>query len=167
MENEAEMRLEVTKRGLPAIWECGGGSSNTGSSQVVAGRNGERLSPIYIRRSGSLSCSDHALFIAEEGMVIVRSRQHRGDFTGRVLRVKKIEKVPCSRIHTVDVVPCYMCEDRGWNFEATVELVAEFSQGEWSTEVPENLLPALNAGAEKALCYHCREPHFIETGLEK
>ena len=101
MENE-EMKLEVTKRGLPAIWECGGGSTNTGNSQVVAGENGERLSPIYIRRSGSLSNSDHAFFVAKEGMVIVESTQHRGDFTGKILRVKKIEKVPCDRIHTAE-----------------------------------------------------------------
>ena len=162
-----KMRLEITKRGLPAIWENGGGSTHTGFSQVIAGENGERLSPIYVRRSGSLSCSNHALFVIKEGMVIIESNHHREDFTGKILRVKKIEKVPCSRIHTADTAPCYICEDRGWNFEATVELVAEFSQGEWSIEVPENLLPALNAGAEKALCYHCREPHFIETGLEK
>ena len=162
-----KMRLEITKRGLPAIWENGGGSTHTGFSQVIAGENGERLSPIYVRRSGSLSCNNHALFIAREWMVIVESDHHREDFIGKILRVKKIEKVPCGRIHTAETDPCYICGGRGWNFEATVELVTEFSQGEWTIEVPENLLPALNAGAEKALCYHCREPHFIETGLEK
>ena len=156
------MKLEATKRGLPAIWECGGGATNTGNSQVVAGENGERLKPIYIKRSGSLSNGEHALFIVKEGVVIIESDHHRKDFTGKILRIKEIMKVPCDRIHTAETDPCYICEGRGWNFEATVELVAEFSQGEWSIEVPENLLPALNAGAEKALCYHCREPHFVE-----
>ena len=162
-----KMRLEITKRGLPAIWENGGGSTHTGFSQVIAGSMGERLSPIYIKRSGSLSNGEHALFIVKEGTVVIESSHHREDFIGKILRVKKIEKTPCSCIHTVDTAPCCVCEDRGWNFEATVELVAEFSQGEWTIEVPENLLPALRAGTEKALCYHCREPHFIEMGLEK
>jgi hypothetical protein len=44
---------------------------------------------------------------------------------------------------------------------AIVELVYEFSSGEWDAELPAFLEAAVQAAVEKATCYHCREPHFI------
>ena len=42
--------LERTKKGLPALWEGGGGSSNTGDATLIAGPKGEKNTPLYIRR---------------------------------------------------------------------------------------------------------------------
>lgn len=50
------IELTITKKGLPALWESGGGATNTGSATIIAGPNGEKLVPIYVRRSGHLSC---------------------------------------------------------------------------------------------------------------
>jgi len=146
--------LEVSKKGLPLIWEYGGGSSYTGCSRVVAGKVGERLKPIYIKRSDSCSNGEYALFIAFKGMVVIKSYHYNRDFTHEILRVKKIEKILCNQVHTVESSPCFVCEDRGWNYEATLKLEAKLSRGKWSAEVPEYLGPALTAGIKKALCYY-------------
>jgi len=132
------VRIERTKRGYPALWESGGGMSNTGFATIVTGRRGEALKPIYIRRRGHLACSNHALFVVKLGFYVVEADHHRGNFNIRVKRIMRIE------------------ED-----EAAIELVAEFSDGEWDSPPPMELSFAIAVAKEKALCYHCREPHFI------
>jgi len=236
---EKELRLDVTKKGLPAIWESGGGSTNTGSAQIVAGPNGEKLTPIYVRRAGSLSNSEHALFRAEEGMMVIGASHHRRDFTIRVWRVTRLEfekgrpiKVlpvesgllapGMSESQVFDLAPKYGsnrwdhyqlvlkgangthqawwkngCLDEQPNeplfwldegepnqWIAQLQTLAEFGQGEWSilAESPFCQGGALDgqewssicdgggvspewvyAAVEKATCYHCREPHFVEV----
>lgn len=132
-----KIRIERTKRGLPAIWEQGGGFSNTGSAQVVAGPGGQPLKPVYIRRRGPLACGQHALLVIRPGCYIVQADHHRRDFDIEVLRVVEIGE------------------------EATCEQVASFSRGEWSQDPPPELEAAIRAAKEKATCYHCRRPHFV------
>lgn len=183
---EKELRLETTKKGLPAIWEKGGGATNTGYAQIVAGPNGEKLSPIYLRRAGSLSNSDHALFLCQEGMMVIETSHHRGDFEIRIWRVTRIEDAPCSHrghIRSVSYYPtCPECgvsttpqgdDGDGKPFSAIhpeegmsgklaiLELVNDQSRGEWNEEVAAPLQVAIDAAIDKATCYHCREPHFV------
>lgn len=47
--------LERTRSGLPALWEKGGGRSNTGSAVIVAGPAGKKKRPVNIRRWGHLA----------------------------------------------------------------------------------------------------------------
>ena len=84
--------IERTKKGLPALWECGGGYSNTGDATIIAGPKGEKKKPVYIRRRGELANRKHALFIIEPGDIIIRAKHHREDFSIEVLQVKKIEE---------------------------------------------------------------------------
>jgi hypothetical protein len=150
------MKIERTKKGLPALWECGGGYSNTGEATIIAGPNGEKKKPVYIRRRGSLACDNHALFVVHEGDTVIQSSHHRGDFHNKVYRLVAI---------------------RG--DKAELELIAEFFHGQWDTgQIGEKLeadLARMAAGepptmelsiavqmAEvKATCYHCREPHYV------
>ena len=60
-----------TKHGRSAIWEEGGGKTNTGYALLVTGEKGERLEPIYIRKKGDLSCGHHALFLLKSNMWMV------------------------------------------------------------------------------------------------
>ena len=153
-----EILLERTRKGLPALWEQGGGYSNTGEAQIIANPDGSPKKPVYIRRRGELANREHALFVVEKGDIVILSNHHRRDFHHRIFRIAMVEEE-----------------------EATLELVAEYSAGEWSGEegvkiekeidalmegqyidVQHDLSPLLNAvlNAEgKATCYHCREPH--------
>lgn len=147
--------VERTKKGLPALWESGGGYSNTGDATLIAGPNGEKKAPLYIRRRGPLACAHHALFVVREGDIVIESSHHRGDFHHQVYRIVAI---------------------RG--DEAEVELIAEFSHGEWDTgplgqkleadfarmtsgEPPTmELSIAVDMSEAKATTYHCRSAYY-------
>jgi len=133
--------IELTKKGYPSIWEKGGGMSNTGSATIVSGSKGERLYPVWVNRRGELSCGYHALIIIGEGYHVIFADQHRGDYEIRVFRINAIDKD--SKL-------------------ADLELVCEYSHGEWGVEPSDFLSDAIDAAVEKADCYHCREPHYIK-----
>jgi len=132
-----EIRLYFTKKGYPALWEKGGGMTNTGSAQIIANADGTAKKPVYIRRSGTLANSDHALFIISPGDLVIQAYHHRKDFSINIYRIACIK-----------------------DDEAICEKINSFDMGEWTFDPPEYLLPAIEAAKEKALCYHCRSPHF-------
>jgi len=153
-------KIERTKKGLPAMWESGGGFSNTGRAVIIANADGTTKKPVYIRSRGPLACENHALFVVKPGDVMVEASHHRRDFEIRV-----------------------WCIDQILEEEAWLNLLYEFSRGEWDNKDIERVFAAWEAGdlksiddiddkvyflcrailaaEEKATCYHCREPHFI------
>jgi hypothetical protein len=128
-----------TRSGLPALWEKGGAGRNTGEVQVVADPAGNPLKPVYIRRRGTLSNSDHALVVVKPGCYVIQADQWRGDYDIVIHRIKEIR-----------------------NDEAILEEVARYSEGEWWYPLKGFLLQAVDAAMEKAACYHCRSAHFIK-----
>lgn len=132
------IKIERTKKGHPALWESGGGYSNTGEATIIAGPNGEKKTPLYIRQRGPLACAHHALFVVHEGDMVIEAEHHRRDFEIRIWHIDQILKE-----------------------EARLTLIYEYSRGEWDAELPAFLEAAVQAAVEKATCYHCREPHFI------
>lgn len=153
--------LERTKKGLPALWEGGGGYSNTGDATLIAGPKGEKKTPLYIRRRGHLACAHHALFVVREGDIVVESSHHRGDFTHQVYRIVAIRAD-----------------------EAEIELIAEFSCGQWDRgslghqleadlarmaagEAPTmELSVAVQTAESKATAYHCRNAYYYKEKEE-
>ena len=133
-----EFRIERTKKGHPALWECGGGHRNTGYSTIIAGKNGEAKTPVYIRRRGHLANEHHALFIVEVGDYIIQADHHREDFDVEIYQIKEIHAE-----------------------HALAVKVNDFSYDQWD-KPPGKLKEAVKAACEKALCYHCRQPHFYE-----
>ncbi len=155
--NTKKIKIEKTKKGYPALWESGGGYTNTGKATIVTGPNGEKKAPIYTRQRGQLACAHHALFIVHEGDVIIRSSHHRGDFHHEVYQIVAIR-----------------------DDEAELKLLAEFCRGQWDAdqlgqkleadlarmtagEAPAmGLSIAVQAAECKATCYHCRSPHYVK-----
>ena len=133
-----KIEIERTKKGYPALWECGGGCRNTGEATIIASPSGGPKKPAYIRHRGSLANAHHALIILEVGDYIIEANHHREDFEIAIYRVLNFEEET-----------------------AVVEQVNCFSMGEWDKEPPAYLEAAIQAAKEKATCYHCREPHFI------
>lgn len=137
---EARREFKITPshgKGIPCMWECGGAYSNRGYSQILAGSSGEAKEAIYIRRSGSLACSEHALVPIQQGDFVVEASHHRGDFLIDVWKIVSLD-----------------------NQKAEAELVTSFRWGEWNPPLPEYLKKAVDASIKKASCYHCRSPHY-------
>lgn len=143
---QSVMTMGTTKSGLPTVWECGGGLSNTGKSQIIATGNGLPKKPVYVNRRGTLACEEHALFVVHEGDIIITANHHRKDFEIVISIVQKIEPA-------------------GAAFRATLVSIYEYSKGEWSQPLPETMNAAVSAAMAKATCFHCREPHFYKEDL--
>lgn len=150
-----KIKIERTKKGYPALWEQGGGYSNTGESTIITDAKGRPKIPVYIRQRGTLANSKHALFVVQPGDHVIMADHHRRDFNLLVYQITDIQ------------------ED-----EAILNPIAEFSQGEWNNkefQTWENItkdvfrwedLPpifqAVQFAYKKATCYHCREPHYTK-----
>ncbi len=143
--------LVTTRGGLPAIWESGGGWTNSGWAQVVCGPSGEPLPPIYVRQRGHLANGDHVLFAAREGMVLVVADQHRGDFE---IKLWRIENILPPELNLDTDQPTADCR-----------LIAEYALGEWHPPLPQEFTWAVQAAKEKATCYHCRGGHYFCTDI--
>mgnify|MGYP001039798977 CR=1 FL=1 len=136
--------LTISRTGIPCLWEGGGGWSNTGESVIIAGPDASPAKPIYVRKSGSLACSNHALIPVGVGSIVIEAHHHRRDFSISVWQIKQIN-----------------------GKTAKAEMIGEYSLGEWvfsaepRPEVVDHLIPAVDAAWEKATCYHCREPHYV------
>jgi len=137
-----KIKIEKTKSGLPAIWECGGGYSNTGEATIIASPSGDAKRAIYVRGRGKLANGNHALIVLEIGDHIVEASHHRVDFK-------------------MDIYKILQFEANDENTYAVTELVYQFSRGEWDKEPPAYLTPAVEAAMGKATCYHCRSAHYI------
>jgi hypothetical protein len=133
-----KIKIKRTKKGFPAVWEKGGGLTNTGEATIIAGKYGQPKEAIYIRRRGPLANGEHALVVLEVGDYIIEANHHRRDFVIRIWCIDQIQEE-----------------------EARLTLIHEYSRGEWDAELPAYLEPAVQAAKEKATCYHCRKPHFI------
>jgi len=131
--------IKRTKKNFPALWEEGGGYTNTGRATIICGPDGEKLRPIYIKRRGELACSKHALFVIRPEYYIIQAGHHRRDFGVTVYKIVSISDS---------------------DNEAEVERIAHFSEGEWDNEPPEFLQAAIKAAKNKATCYHCRSPYY-------
>jgi hypothetical protein len=148
-----QLTATLSKKGIPCLWEKGGGFTNTGDAQIICTAKGEPKKPIYIRQRGSLACEEHALIPVQVGDVVIKAFQHRGDFTIEVLSIVEIKD---------DVA-----EKKDWkgdvirSKEVVTVPIATFDMGEWDKEPAEELEAAIEAAKEKATCYHCRRPHFI------
>lgn len=177
------IKILKTKRGLPALWESGGGASNTGSAQIICSRDGSPKKPLYIRGAGHLACAEHALFVVCMNDLIIHANHHRGDFTitvaslGRIFRLGDCElrRLPQPWSDNDPTRVCEICGERtdgngvheprseeGLNtFVAGCSPSVTFSQGEWDETPLVKWMAAIEAAKAKALCYHCREPHYM------
>jgi len=133
-----KIKIEKTKKGFPALWEAGGGFTNTGEATIIVSPSGGPKKPVYVRRRGHLANEHHALVILEVGDHIIEANHHREDFKIEIYKILDFEEET-----------------------AVVEQVNRFSRGEWDAELPASLAAAVQAAKEKATCYHCRKPHFI------
>lgn len=155
--------LFKTKKGLPCLWEEGGGATNTGHAQIICDSYWDKIKPIYIRRKGHLSNGCHALFVVKEGYHIIVAKHHHRDFEIKALKVKSIKTPDEEFFMTVKTnIPFELI-----GYVAECEILHTFSNGEWDSK-PSSMYQmygfrhAIEAVMEKATCYHCRHCHYID-----
>lgn len=156
-----KIRLDRTNRkGYPAFWEAGGGYSNTGEASIIADRNGQAKRAVYVRRRGHLANDRHALILVDRGDYIVKACHHRKDFVIEIYQVMDFEHEEKEIVNSSNEVVKFEYKN------AIVEKIFVFDKGEWNADLPEYLEAAVEAAKDKALCYHCRRPHFISNNDE-
>ena len=138
--NMKKFKIEKSKKGLPVMWENGGGFSNTGHAQIITGKYGERMKPLYVRKSGSLACGDHALLVINPGCFVIQASHHREDFNISIYEVLEIDTR---------------------NNEVYCKEVNKFSRGEWDNDLVPYLNEAVDQAKRKATCYHCRSAYYV------
>ena len=124
-------KIVTTSKGFSAFWEEGGGMTRSGYAYIVAGPNGEKLTPIYIRKHGQLSCSKHALFLLRPGTLVIA--------VSRSIKPALIEEE--QNVYQVKI--------------------CEFDNGDFDEIKEENYMqPAIEAAKSKTRHYHCRQPLY-------
>ena len=140
MKTMETIKLDFTRSGDPALWEEGGGFSNTGWATVVASPEGPQEAGIRAEE-WAVGVRTTRQVPVEPGDHVVVASHHRWDYTIRVYRILEIKEG-----------------------EAILQVVAEFAEGGWNPPLPDKI-PELQKAVEvaryKARCYHCREPHYV------
>jgi hypothetical protein len=128
--------------------ESGGGATNTGLAFVIAGLNGEAMTPFLVPRG--YANSTHAVFAGHSFTIVKAIRD-------RLVRY----------VHVIQA----SIDDKGF-IDAKLLWYGEMSKTDHSwKEIIKEIVPskamayldAIAAACEKSGCYHCREPHFIKT----
>lgn len=122
--------IEISKKGIPCLWESGGGWSNTGYATVIAGTHGEAKKAIYVRTHGNLACDDHALIPVKVGDYVINAEHNRKE--------ENIEVYQITGINLDDKI---------------AEAVAV-------EKIPTYLQDAVDACVAKSYDYHCRTPYY-------
>lgn len=139
-------KLEETKSGKLAMWEWGGGFTNTGDATIICNSDGSKKKAIYVRRKGHLANAEHALVTVSQGDYIIDLFRRRNNYTIRVY-----------------VIEGFVKSQDGISWVALIQEVFRYQGNKWfPSQLPSFLEPAVEAGKEKSKCYHCREPHFVE-----
>ena len=97
------MRINISKSrtGIPCLWECGGGYTNTGSATIITDKNGYPKRAIYVRTHGDRCNGDHALIPVSVGDKVVVAKTHRDETSVTVFVISAIyddgaELEPCA-----------------------------------------------------------------------
>jgi hypothetical protein len=128
------MIIEKTKSGLPAVWESGGGYTNTGEAIIISDANSQPKKPIYVKTSGHLANKQHALFALQKNDIVVELFRHRDDYKIKI-----------------------------YQFDGEkLQEIARYESGEWEGDW-QKYEKVIIAAVEKSKCYHCREPHYYRS----
>lgn len=136
-------QIDITVKGLPAIWEAGGATTKMADVVVVADNHGQPPVAAYIPRGGHLSNGMHACVPVKVGYFVIE--------------VSGSRQAP--EVVVWQIAGLLNLEDNG--MFATMQEVATLKQGEWLPDLPPFLADAVDAALAKADTYHCREPFFV------
>ena len=124
-------KIVKTAQGHFAIWEEGGGMTNTGHATIITGPNGEKLEPVYIKLRGNLSCGEHALFLLKQGMWVICVDRKHDQYETNIYHYEGTELISLSYLTSIEI------------------------------SCPSFLEAVIKIAKEKTRHYHCREPYYF------
>ena len=139
------MHAELTKHGLVALWENGGGMTNTGQAQIIAKSDGTMPTAVYMPRSGHLSCGNHALIPVQPYFYLIQTYRSREEIEHHVYKISRVSKIGEPHVE--------------------LTLINKFDRGEWDTPLEAFLVNAVNAAEDKVKSYHCRMACYARSNL--
>jgi len=86
-------KIEISKSGIPCMWEKGGGMSSIGHATIIADSVGGPKRPIFVRKKGELSCGEHALIPVVTGDYVVFAGHQRCDTVVKIHRIADVSIV--------------------------------------------------------------------------
>lgn len=104
LSNTTTAALTISKSGIPCLWECGGGWSNTGNTQIISNSSGNAKRPLHVRTHGDLCCENHALIPVVVGDHIVTADRHHDNVNVVVYRITAIGADKATMV-SIDNVP--------------------------------------------------------------
>lgn len=122
--------LTISKKGIPCLWEQGGGFTKTGRATIIAGNNGAPKRAIYVRTHGVLACDEHALIPVQPEDYMIHAEHSHGQNFVEVYRIKEI------------------------NLDEKTAVVESVEK------IPQQLSNAVDACVDKSYDYHCRSPYY-------
>lgn len=135
-------KIELSGKGFPCMWECGGGKKNSGSATVIANPDGSPKIPIYFNKNVKLACLRHALFVVRIGDIVVCTEHIRKDHYTQILRIVSIDEN---------------------KLRAELELLSEYITGEWSDDFfADKYKEAVRACKNKSQSFHCKHTCYYE-----
>jgi len=138
------LEVEVTRKGYSALWESGGGASNTGSAFIIANADGSAPDALFVKTGGHLSNSDHALIIVKVGMKVISVSRHHADYHITIMSIEEI------------------FEEDGKRF-ARCSTENFYYNGEWDNDLDSTIAEAVEAAKAKSESYHCRRPYWVKS----
>ena len=134
--------LEITKRGWACLWEKGGAKKNVAAATIICDYDGKPKYPLVVKVKGNLACSNHALLPVSQYDTIIEVTKRNKHITIDILRIMEINKK---------------------EKVAEVECIAHCEEGSWDNEkIYLKYKEACDKAIEKANCFHCRDPHFVD-----
>lgn len=145
MSDKKTFELEITNSNLPAIWENGGGWSNTGSVRVITDRKGCPKTALCLRHR----CNDnHALFVLHQDDVIIEASRHRDEYTVKLWKVETISVADGKAA-------------------ASAYLLCSLEKGCWDTAPHDSFFDAIKAALDKTCTYHARNAVWYKERKNK
>ena len=141
---------EITKSGRPALWEEGGATRNRGTSRIIAGPGGERLSPAFVRQKGHLSNISHALFSLKRGFRVIEVSQDHGAVRTEVIVIDSFRENPGDT-----------------STRLAIGFVARAGEGNPYAPEDGEIYHAVEAAIAKASTYHCRTALWVNQEERK
>ena len=160
-ELEAKRRpIQLSDRNkLPCMWEKGGQIDDyTGNATIICNANGNKMKPIFIKKRGTLACSEHALIVVHENDIIIEVAYQKCEFHINVLKIIGINSEECE----AEVEYITKWSYPFGNCPAIREYIETLSASNWSNrDIAKKYKNAILAAYDKATCYHCRKPYFV------
>lgn len=155
-----ERPITMSKHNFPCMWEKGGQLDEfNGSSTIICDEFGNMTKPLFIRRKGQLSCSEHALIIIHKNYVIIEVLYQEQNM---LLSINILKIVGLNIEKSIAETECVERLLFPYYLESDISDAEERIENACDNNSKITIYKkAIISAYKKATCFHCKKPHFI------